>query len=83
MPNKPGAILDVAKIRKLRLERGLTLKQASKLIGVSGPARWSDIESGRKANITMDLLRRIAAALKVDPSELLASDSSTKRPRKR
>lgn len=75
MTQKSGVALDTAKIRTLRTDAGLTLAQASKLMGVSGSARWSDIETGRKANVTVQMLGRIASALKVDPRELLSVDA--------
>jgi transcriptional regulator with XRE-family HTH domain len=65
-------MLDCGKVRKIREALGLTQVEAANLAGLkSGRQQWNDIESGRRANIQLDTLGRIAAALKVDPAELL------------
>lgn len=72
-----GRMLDCGKVRRLRESLGLNQVQAAALAGLkAGRQQWNDIESGRRANIQLDTLGRIAEALKVDPSELL-------KPRKR
>lgn len=63
--------LDRAKLRELRESRGLTMEQAAKLAGMPNRQRWYDVESGRKPNITLDTLDRIAAALGVKARDLL------------
>src|SRR5438094_505298 len=73
-------LLDVAKMRKIRLARGLSQEEAAKRAGIrGGKARWANIETGRRANITMDTLARIAAALECDPTELLSPQKPTPR----
>lgn len=63
--------LDNAKIRKLRLAAGLTLAEAATRAGIGRPQMWSDIEQGRRKNLTIDTLERIARVLNVRPGELL------------
>jgi len=57
-------------IRRLRRARGLTQEQLGNEARVYQPL-ISEIENG-VANPELDTLDRIAAALRVDPSELLA-----------
>jgi transcriptional regulator with XRE-family HTH domain len=65
------SIIDVEKIRKLRKGRKLSQTEAATLAGLSGVARWSEIESGRMTNITMDTLAKMAKALGVKAKDLL------------
>src|SRR4028118_2337789 len=64
-------ILNHDRIRHLRTERGLTQAEAATLAGMGNRARWNDVESGRRPNITMVTLEGIAKALKVEPAALL------------
>ena len=63
-------MLDIAKIRELRKALGLTQAQIAKKARMSLP-RWNDVETGRKANVTIDTLEAIAAVLGCDPRDLL------------
>lgn len=66
--------VDCAKIRFLRLQRGLTQEEAARLAQLSeryGRQRWNAIESGRQASITVETLERIARALGVKAKDLL------------
>jgi transcriptional regulator with XRE-family HTH domain len=63
--------LDAQKIRDLREQLGLTQDKAAKLAGLSRAQVWSDIENGRRANLTIETLERIAAALRVKARDLL------------
>ena len=65
------ALLDCDKIRVLREGRGLTQAEAAKLADMKTRQEWNDIEGGRRKNITLELLSRIAAALGVNAKELL------------
>ena len=66
-------LLDTAKMRSLRLARGLSQQDAAARAGIrGGKTRWADIETGRRVNVTLETLGRIAAALECEPSELLA-----------
>lgn len=63
--------LDTDKIRQLRQAKEWTQEQAAQRAGLRGPARWNDIESGRRINVTIDTLERIAKALGVKARDLL------------
>lgn len=63
--------LDRAKLRQLRETQGLTMDDAAKLAGLPNRQRWNDIENGRKPNITLDTLDKIARALGVSAKDLL------------
>lgn len=68
----PKVMLDCEKVRKLREALKLNQAEAAEAAGLaSGRQQWNDIESGRRANIQLDTLSKIAHALKVDPAELL------------
>lgn len=68
----PRMPLDLEKVRRLRQERGWTQEEAALACGVgTGRAVWADIESGRKANLTIDRLEKIAKGLGVRPCDLL------------
>ena len=63
--------LDTAKIRALREKLGYTHQQAAEKAGIVGRQAWNDIENGRRQNITLQSLERIAAALGVKAKDLL------------
>lgn len=62
------------KIRTIRQDRGLTLKQLAARIGVSVP-HLSGVERGVK-NLNNHLIERIARELGVEPPELVGKPSS-------
>jgi transcriptional regulator with XRE-family HTH domain len=65
-------MLDCSKIRKLREGLGLNQEQAATAAGLkAGRSQWNDIESGRRSNVTLETLGKLATALGVDPAELL------------
>ena len=64
-------VLDTAKMKALRIKRGLSMEQAAAAAGLRGRQRWYEIESGRQTNLTLDTLNRIAAALGVRAKDLL------------
>lgn len=64
-------VLDTGKMRQLREKLGLTQEQAAERAGLPSRARWNDIESGRKINITLGTLDAIAKALHVHGADLL------------
>ena len=64
-------VLDTEKMRALRLKRGLSMDDAAHAAGFADRQRWYTIESGRNANVTIDTLNRIAAALNVKAKDLL------------
>ena len=63
--------LDTDKIRKLRRALKLTQAEAAERAGLTGLQTWSDIENGRRANLTIETLERIAKALGVRAADLL------------
>jgi transcriptional regulator with XRE-family HTH domain len=65
----PGTADLGRRIRRLRLERGLTLKQIEASVGVSA-THVSEVERG-KTSPTIGALARIAEALDVRPSHLI------------
>ncbi|OJF92433.1 helix-turn-helix domain-containing protein [Pararhizobium antarcticum] len=58
-----------SRIRTLRNYRGLTMSQLAKAAGISQPY-LSEIEAGKKTG-SVDVLKRIAVALKVDLDDLV------------
>lgn len=64
-------MLDTAKVKQLRKALKLNQETAAELAGLTGRSQWNDIESGRRSNITLDTLGKVAGALKVEPAELL------------
>jgi len=63
-----------ANVRKVRLERGMTLEVLADEVGLAY-TYVGQIERGRR-NPTLDVVERVAAVLKVEPLELLKSVSS-------
>lgn len=74
-PQPAGTISDVpidfAKIKALRIARGLTQERAAVLAGFGTRQRWNDIESGRKSGVTVTTLDRIAKALGTTVKDLV------------
>lgn len=62
------------KIRKARLERGLTQQELGNLVGVQKSA-IAKYENGRVVNIKRSTLQKIASALEIRPSELMFNES--------
>jgi len=58
-----------ANVRRVRKERGMTLEALADEVGLAY-SYVGEIERGRK-NPTLDVVERIAGALKADPIELL------------
>lgn len=64
--------LDRDKMRERRKELGLNQTQASEAAGfVGGASWWSDIEAGRRPNVTIATLHGIAKALRCDARDLI------------
>ncbi|HEX8324328.1 MAG TPA: helix-turn-helix transcriptional regulator [Tepidisphaeraceae bacterium] len=63
--------LDVGKLKALREAKGWTLQQAAEAAGLGARQKWSDLESGRRANPTIDTVQRMAKALGVKVDDLL------------
>lgn len=62
------------KIKKARLERGLTQQELGNIVGVQKSA-IAKYENGRVVNIKRSTLQKIASALKIRPSELIFTES--------
>ena len=72
---KGGVKLEIGqKIRKARLERGLTQQELGNIIGVQKSA-IAKYENGRVVNIKRSTLQKIASALEIRPSELIFDES--------
>lgn len=67
-------MLDTAKMEARREELGLTQEQAAAAAGMSGKQQWWNVVRGGKSNVTLDVLANIAAALELDPCDLLLRD---------
>lgn len=66
-------LLDMDNLARLRDARGLTQSQLAQMVGAN-QATISKIEKG-VGNPTLDMIQRIAGALRVHPSELFARDT--------
>ena len=62
------------KIKKARIERGLTQQELGNMIGVQKSA-IAKYESGRVVNIKRSTLQKITKALNMRPSELIFTES--------
>ena len=62
------------KIKKARLERGLTQQELGNMVGVQKSA-IAKYESGRVVNIKRSTLQKITKALNLRPSELIFNES--------
>lgn len=73
--SKGGVRLEIGqKIKKARLERGLTQQELGDIVGVQKSA-IAKYESGRVVNIKRSTLQKIASALNIRPSELIFNES--------
>jgi transcriptional regulator with XRE-family HTH domain len=63
--------LDVQKMERLRESLGLSQEQAAKACEFSGRSYWRDVVSGRRSNVTVETLEKIAKVLRVKPADLL------------
>ena len=63
--------LDANKIRELRKALDMNQRDAAKRAGLPGPQFWSDMENGRRANLTIETLERVAKVLGVHARDLL------------
>lgn len=62
------------KIKKARLEKGMTQQELGDIVGVQKSA-IAKYESGRVVNIKRSTLQKIASALNIRPSELIFTES--------
>lgn len=72
---KGGVPVEIGqRIKKARLERGLTQQELGDIVGVQKSA-IAKYENGRVINIKRSTLQKIASALNIRPSELLFNES--------
>ena len=64
-------MLNTKKMREKRQALGLTQQEAAEKAGFGDRQRWSDIESGRRSNVTIETLEQIAKTLGVKACDLL------------
>jgi transcriptional regulator with XRE-family HTH domain len=64
--------LDTARMRELRESLGLSQATAAERAGLAGKHSWYLIESGRKSDVKLSTLQRIARVLGVESADLLA-----------
>lgn len=71
---KVNSMLDREKIEARRQALGLSQAEAATKAGLASRQVWNNIVSGRKANVTMETLSKIANALDCHPRELILAD---------
>ena len=64
-------MLNISKIRQLRLAAGYSYEQAATKAGFKNRQRWYAIENGDRQNVELATLNKIARALGVKAKELL------------
>ena len=75
-----GQELDREKMKSLRETAGMNQVDAAGAAGIPGGASaWSDIENGRRANVTLDTLSKIAKALGCDARDLIKPPAKRKK----
>lgn len=67
-----------ARLRRIRLKKGLTLAQTTELTGIS-TAYLSDMERGKRGSPTAQTLTKLADAFDVSVDEILGRNSGTPR----
>lgn len=66
--------MDGKKIRDLRMKRGISLTELARLSGVS-KSYLSFIERGKQTNPSIEVIEKIAKALKIDIQSLLTTQN--------
>jgi len=61
--------VNVGKVKELRAERVMSLRELSEVAGVSKDTIWR-LESGTSTNAHPSTIRKLAKALSVEPAEL-------------
>jgi transcriptional regulator with XRE-family HTH domain len=68
-------MLDTTKMEARRKELGISQVEAASRAGLTARQAWNNIETGKRVNITLETLTRIAEALECDPRELIKTPS--------
>jgi transcriptional regulator with XRE-family HTH domain len=66
-----SCMVDVAKLKRERDARGLTMAQAAKLAGMQSAQAWDRVENGDGLSLTLRTLNTIASGLKIPAKDLL------------
>ncbi len=69
----PDMEVDVVRVKELRAERVMSLRELAELAGVSKDTIWR-LESGTSTNAHPSTIRKLAKALGVEPAELTKGD---------
>jgi transcriptional regulator with XRE-family HTH domain len=69
-------MLNVQTMENRRRKLGLSQERAAARAGLAGRQAWNNIASGRKANVKMDTLNKIATALECDPRDLISASAT-------
>ena len=64
-------MLDTQKMEDRRKLLGLSQEEAATRAGLATRQAWNNIASGRKSNVTLETLKKIAGALECDPRDLI------------
>ena len=64
-------MLDFDQIKQRRLKLGLKMELAARRAGFSGKLQWYLIETGRRTDIALSTLGRLAKALECEAKDLL------------
>jgi transcriptional regulator with XRE-family HTH domain len=72
-------MLDTDKIKAAREAAGLTMEAAARRSGFTNRQQWFLIESGKRTDVKVSTLTKIARAIGVDPCELLAQDAGKRK----
>ncbi|HEV2293568.1 MAG TPA: helix-turn-helix transcriptional regulator [Tepidisphaeraceae bacterium] len=67
-------MLDTQKMEARRKSLRLSQEEAAARAGLAGRQAWNNIASGRKSNVTLDTLNKIAGALDCDPRDLIKTN---------
>lgn len=68
-----------AKLKELRLRKGLSLQDLAEAVGASKAHIW-DLEQGRAKNPTIEILRALSSKLGTTIADLIGEDLSTIEP---
>ena len=70
----PDMEVNVGRVKELRTERVMSMRELSEVAGVSKDTVWR-LESGKSTNAHPSTIRKLARALDIDPRELTKRES--------